>query len=89
VATRNEPDLKGFESGLRNLPNFQRRWEAARGAGEVYTHNLKGHKVYFQTESLTLEGAKRVLEITASTSVLPEPLRLADMIARAIVIGES
>lgn len=89
AVTRKDPDLQAFESALRNLPNFQRRWKAARKAGEVYTHNLKGHEVYFQTEALTLEEARRILEITALTSVLPEPLRLADMIARAVVKGES
>lgn len=89
AVTRNEPDLQAFKSGLHNLSNFRRRWEAARAAGEIYTHNLKNHKVYFQTESLTLEAAKQVLEVTTSTAILPEPLRLADMIARAIVKGES
>lgn len=89
AVTRKEPNLQAFESALHNLPNFQRRWKAVRKAGKVYRHNLKGRKVYFQTEALTLEGAKRILEITASTSVLPEPLRLAGMIARAIVRGES
>jgi len=89
AVTRNEPDLQAFESGLRNLPDFQRRWEAARRAGRVYNLDLKGHKVYFQVESLTSEEAERVLKVTTSTALIPEPLRLADMIARAIVKGES
>lgn len=89
AVTRNEPDLQGFKSGLRNLPDFRRRWEAARAAGEVHSHELQNHRVYFQTASLSLEDAKHVLEVTSSASILPEPLRLADMIARAIVSGES
>lgn len=87
--TREEVDLESFKSALKNLPNFQQRWRAVRNAGEISEYELRGHRIYYQSAKLSVSEAERALEVTATHSVLPEPIRLAGMIATSLVRGES
>lgn len=89
AVTRNEVEMDSFKKALMNLPKFQQRWSAVEKAGEIYEFESGKGPVYYQTASLTTEEAERALEVTSRVSSLPEPLRLADMIARAMVRGES
>lgn len=87
--TRGRVNLESFKSALENLPNFQQRWKAVSNAGEISEYELHGHRIYYQTANLSVSEAERALEVTATHSVLPEPIRLAGMIATSLVRGES
>ncbi|MBS3791107.1 MAG: DUF99 family protein [Candidatus Bipolaricaulota bacterium] len=87
--TREKVDLESFKSALKNLPNFQQRWRAVRHAGEISGFELDDHRVYYQTANLSNTEAERALKVMATQSVLPEPIRLAGMIATSLVRGES
>lgn len=87
--TREKVDLESFKSALKNLPDFQQRWRAVRNAGEIRGFELDDHRVYYQTANLSKSGAERALKVLATHSVLPEPVRLAGMIATSLVRGES
>ncbi|MFW6071466.1 MAG: DUF99 family protein [Candidatus Bipolaricaulota bacterium] len=89
VVTRKKVDFDAFKEGLRNLPYFQERWSRVKKAGEIHEYGSEKGQLYFQTASIPPDEAERVIEITSDVSNLPEPLRLADMIARALVRGES
>ncbi|MBS3814226.1 DUF99 family protein [Candidatus Bipolaricaulota bacterium] len=89
AVTRKKFDLQAIKKALGNLANFERRWEAVLNAGDSDYAKVRGSKIYFQTASLSVEEAKQAISITTTYSSLPEPVRLADMIARAIVSGES
>lgn len=89
AVTRKEPDLDAFKKALENLTEFEQRWASVQNAGEIYEYSSREHQIYYQTASLSAEQAERVLQVTSRTSILPEPLRQADMIAKAIVKGES
>ncbi|MCF7890237.1 DUF99 family protein [Candidatus Bipolaricaulota bacterium] len=87
--TREKVDMESFKSALKNLPNFQQRWRAARNAGEIGELDLDDHRVYYQTANLSNSDAERALKVMATHSVLPEPIRLAGMIATSLVRRES
>ncbi len=89
AVTRKEVDMDSFKKALMNLSEFQQRWSAVEKAGEIYEYRSGESPVYYQTASLTTEEAERALEVTSKVASLPEPLRLADMIARAMVKGKS
>ncbi|MFW6111476.1 MAG: DUF99 family protein [Candidatus Bipolaricaulota bacterium] len=89
AVTRKKFDLQAIRETLGNLANFERRWEAVINAGDSDYARVRGSKIYFQKASLSVEEAKQAISITTTHSSSPETIRLADMIARAIVSGES
>ncbi|MFB6290106.1 MAG: DUF99 family protein [Candidatus Bipolaricaulia bacterium] len=89
ATTRKRVDLDSFRAGLKKLPEFESRWEAVLKAGEITKMNARGSEIYYQKSRLTREEANRAISITATHSTTPEPLRLADIIAKSLVHGES
>jgi len=89
AATRTRVKLDSFRKALKKLSKSERRWKAVQSAGKIRETSVRGSSIYFQTASLTREDAERVISITSTHSVTPEPIRLANMISRALVLGES
>lgn len=89
VVVRKKADMKKFRSAMRKLPGFTERWRAVANAGEFFRADIKGKSIYFQKAGLTEEEAERIIRLSASRGLKPEPLRVAHMIASGIVKGES
>jgi hypothetical protein len=89
AVTRTRVKLDSFRAALEKLPKSERRWKAVQSAGIIRETSVRGSSIYFQTASLTREEAERVISTTSTHSVTPEPIRLANMISRALVLGES
>jgi len=89
AVTKNRVRLESFRKALTNLPDFEQRWEAVNKAGEIRATRIRESKLYYQKASLPRKEADRVISITATHSTIPEPIRLADLIAKSIVSGES
>ncbi|MFP3952848.1 MAG: DUF99 family protein [Candidatus Acetothermia bacterium] len=87
--TRKKVDYGSIREALGNLTCPEERWSVIRKAGRLNSVEIRGGKVYYQTKSLSEKEAERVLGVTSTSSLVPEPLRLAHMIARAYVRGES
>lgn len=89
VVTRKEPDFERFKDAMKKLPGFEERWECVERAGEFEKMKLKEGEIYFQKAGLDSEKAKRIVEMSISNSLVPEPIRISHLIASAIVRGES
>lgn len=89
VVIRRKTDMKKFRAAMRKLPRFRERWKAVESAGEFFSADIKGESIYFQKAGLTEEEAKRIIRLTAKHGLKPEPLRVAHLIASAVVTGES
>jgi hypothetical protein len=89
AVTRKKTDFKKFRQAMRTLPGFERRWEAVESAGKLHELKLRRGKVYYQETGLQKGQAEHIIRITSTRSVLPEPIRIAHMVASAIVRGES
>lgn len=87
--SRKEPDLDAFRKATKKVPDSESRWMAAKKAGEFRTSTLKGKKVYYQNSGLSEGEAEQAISITSTHSILPEPVRLANMIAKSLIDGES
>jgi len=90
VVSRKKPDMKKIYDALKNFPDGKKRWEIIKKAGKISKLNIKSNKnIYFQFKGLNENDAKKIILLTCTRSLIPEPLRLAHMIASAFVKGES
>ncbi|AIF68760.1 hypothetical protein PAP_01605 [Palaeococcus pacificus DY20341] len=88
VVIRKRPDLKAMESALRkHFSDADERIELLKKAGEVRV--LIEGKLYYQTFNMDYGQAEEVIKVTQKSSLIPEPLRLAHMVASAVMCGES
>ena len=84
IVIRHMPDFKKIKTTLKKLKK-ESKYKLIEKAGKVY----KTNKIYIQINGLSLKTAKEILKITCTRSLLPEPIRIAHMIAAGITTGES
>jgi len=89
VINRKMPDLEKVKNALKNFEDFEERWKIVLNAGEIKECRVKNRKIYFQAVGLKDWDAKEIIRITSTRSLIPEPLRVAHLIATALVRGES
>ena len=90
VVNRKKPNKKRIEKALKHFKDFDERWEYIRRAGRIHKMNIENNKnIYFQFIGLKLQEAKKIIELSCTRSLIPEPLRVAHLIASALVKGES
>ena len=88
VVVRKKPGLKAMESALRkHFPDAEERIELLRGAPPLF--EILPGKLYLQAVGVDERTAEEIVRVTTKTGLIPEPLRLAHMIASAVMTGES
>jgi endonuclease V-like protein UPF0215 family len=83
AATKERPDLAKIEKAIRGLESSGERLERIRRAGapvKVYTRG-KNEPIYMHSFGMQLEDAKKIATISATRASIPEPLRVAHLIA--------
>jgi len=86
TVTREKPDLDRIHSALVNLPAGELRWRIINEAGapsELETRNA-GAKIYVQTAGIPKDDAERIIRFTSTRSSIPEPLRVAHIVASGL-----
>jgi hypothetical protein len=91
VLMRNLPDFENIEKALSFLPESELRMEIIRKAGNISSVVTKDNEnpVFFQCCGIDSDIAAKIIKITSTRSNIPEPLRVAHLIATGIVLGES
>ena len=90
VVNRKRPDIKSVRKALKNFKDHKKRWALIEMAGEVKPCDIKaGKKLYYQSVGIDDKTAEKVLRISSTRGFIPEPLRIAHLIAGGIVKGES
>lgn len=84
VVIRKYPDLKKIEETLKKL-NKQTKYKLIQKAGPIERIG----NIYIQRIGITKKGAKEILNLTCTHSLIPEPIRAAHLIAGGVVTGES
>ncbi len=88
VVVRKKPDLAAMENALqKHFPDAEERIELLRKAPPL-AELLLG-RLYIQAAGVDERTAEEVVRVTTKTGLIPEPLRLAHMIASAVMTGES
>ncbi|MDH7563340.1 MAG: DUF99 family protein [Candidatus Bathyarchaeota archaeon] len=86
TVTREKPDLNDIYDALKNLPDSEKRWQIIKSTGEPFEvlANNKKEKIYMQISGIGKEDAIKILKLTSTRSNIPEPLRVAHLIASGI-----
>jgi uncharacterized protein len=82
--THGKPDLDAICSALKNLPESEDRWRLVVEAGEIYEVANHGTKVYVELAGISLNDVQKIIKLTSNRSCIPEPLRVAHLIASGI-----
>jgi len=89
VINREKPDLEKFTETLKNMSNPEKRLKAVNDAGPICSMSVKNKRVYFQFFGIKKDDVEEIIKTTSTMSLIPEPLRVAHLIANGFVLGES
>ena len=89
VVNRKKPDVNQFISVIKQMPESELRLKCVKNAGPIYQATVKNKKIHFQCYGISKEDASKVIKETSTMSLIPEPLRVAHLIATGFVLGES
>ena len=89
TVTREKPDFNTILSTLRmKFTDWEERWNKIKD-NEIFEVETKYKPIYISFRGISLEEAKEIIKISTIRGVIPEPLRVAHMIASGVVRGES
>lgn len=89
TVTREKPDFNTILSTLRmKFTDWEERWNKIKD-NEIFEVETKHKPIYISFRGISLEEAKEIIKISTIRGVIPEPLRVAHMIASGVVRGES
>lgn len=86
VVMRRKPDFDDIDRALQNFRDAGQRRKIMERAGEIHLHKLG---FFFQTAGISREDAASILSLSCTHAKIPEPLRIAHLIAGGIGRGES
>ncbi|HHV24004.1 MAG: DUF99 family protein [Methanosarcina sp.] len=89
VVMRDYPDFEKIKSALKYFPDGEERWIIIKRAGEIEKIAGKKGLIYIQRAGIGLKTVKKIIQLTSIRSSIPEPLRVAHLIATGIILGES
>ena len=71
---------------MKHFPDWERRWEIIGGLGEIHRTRVfrEGQKIYFEVIGCSPGWAEKVLKDSAMISKIPEPVRVAGLVARGL-----
>ncbi len=91
--TRRKPILGSIKKALGKFKDQEARFRKIERAGKPTKHAFDEPRgkgiVYFQAFGIEAEDAHSIIEITSTRSLMPEPVRVAHIIASGVVKGES
>ncbi|HID72061.1 MAG TPA: DUF99 family protein [Thermoplasmata archaeon] len=87
--TRNEPDFKSIESALKtHFPDGEERWLLIK-RGRLHRFKAGEKEIFGKIAGIEPEKAQELIDVTTKYGHIPEPVRVAHLIASGIVKGES
>jgi endonuclease V-like protein UPF0215 family len=87
--TRDKPDQQKIKHALqKNFMDWKDRWSLLQ-KGKLHKIATQHNPIYIKCTGLLLEEAKEIINISTIRGVIPEPIRVAHLIASGITRGES
>jgi hypothetical protein len=89
TVTRDKPDFQKMKKALRRtFADWKERFRLLEEK-EIHEIPTKYNSIYVQCVGISLEAAKDIIKLSTIRGVLPEPIRVAHLIASGITRGES
>lgn len=89
VIIRRDPDMKKIKEALNKMEDGETKIQFMKNAGQVHVVDQKEGKTFFQVAGIDTEDAEKLIKTTSTQGLIPEPIRVAHLIARGVVKGES
>jgi endonuclease V-like protein UPF0215 family len=87
--TRDKPDFSKIKHALqKNFTDWKDRWIILQ-KGKMHMITTQHNPIYIKYAGLSLDEAKEIINISTIRGVIPEPIRVAHLIASGITRGES
>lgn len=88
TVTRNKPDMESIKEALqKHFSDWKRRWELLQGT--AMKEITLTYPVYAASWGLSTAEVRDILKLSIVRGAIPEPLRVAHLIATGIKTGES
>ena len=87
--TRDKPDFNNIKAALqKKFPDWEERWKILN---KVTLHEVKTNHnpIYVKRIGLSIEEAEEIINLSTIRGVIPEPIRVAHVIASGVTRGES
>jgi len=85
VVMKDRPNFEDIEKALENFKDGRARMELIKKAGAI----KKFGSLYVQHAGISGREVSELLKITCTHGKIPEPIRVAHLIASGVVLGES
>jgi uncharacterized protein len=87
--TRDKPDFKKIRDALKkHFVDWEKRWTIIKSE-KIYEITTTYNPIYVSCVGLPIDEAKEIIKLSTIRGVIPEPLRVAHIIASGITRGES
>jgi hypothetical protein len=87
--TRDKPNLKKIESALKkHFSDWEKRLDLINKGG-LHEIETKHNPIYVKFVGIDIKETKEIIKISTIRGVIPEPIRVAHLIASGIKRGES
>ncbi|MBI4177686.1 MAG: DUF99 family protein [Candidatus Aenigmarchaeota archaeon] len=87
--SRKMPDFSKIKRALTNLKDGDEKWALIEKCGAPLETKINGRSIYYQTCGINRKGAEDVIKLSSTRALIPEPLRVAHLIASGVAKGES
>ncbi|MFH0896662.1 MAG: DUF99 family protein [Candidatus Bathyarchaeota archaeon] len=82
--TRAKTDMDNVRNALKNLPNWGERWLMIQRAGPILKLRIGETELQTHVAGVSNEDAEKVIRISSTRGNIPEPLRVAHLIASGL-----
>jgi len=87
--TRDKPDFKKIKIALKKkFSDWENRWSILH-KGDLFEVKTSHNPIYVKCAGITINEAEEIINLSTIRGVIPEPLRLAHIIASGVSRGES
>ena len=88
---RSRPNLESMKRALEKFRDSRKRWDLVERAGPVGEIRIKSRvikeknkKIYYQKVGVNKKTAEEIIRVSCTRSLIPEPLRIAHLIASSL-----
>ena len=82
--TRDEPNFEKIKKALqKNFEDWDDRWSLL-SKGELYKVKTKHNPIFVKCVGLSIDAAKEIIKLSTIRGVVPEPIRVAHLIASGL-----
>jgi endonuclease V-like protein UPF0215 family len=87
--TRDKPNMSNIKNALKkNFSDWEDRFNIIK-KGELHQIKTSYNPIYIKFAGISIKEAKEIIKLSTIRGVIPEPIRVAHIIASGVVRGES